>query len=98
MNCEVLTLFPGIVEAAVGDSILKRAAEKGLLKIRVTDIRDFTKDRHKTADDAPFGGGAGMVLMPEPLFGAVEAGAGEEQHVGARRRGRARPAAPRKRR
>lgn len=73
MNCEVLTLFPKIVEAAVGDSILKRAAEKGLVKIKVTDIRDFTKDRHKTADDAPFGGGPGMVMKPEPVFEAVEA-------------------------
>ncbi len=73
MNCEVLTLFPKIVEAAVGDSILKRAAEKGLIKIKVTDIRDFTKDRHKTADDAPFGGGPGMVMKPEPVFEAVEA-------------------------
>jgi tRNA (guanine37-N1)-methyltransferase len=78
MNCEVLTLFPGIVEAAVGDSILKRAAEKGLVKIKVTDIRDFTRDRHKTADDAPFGGGPGMVMKPEPVFEAVEAARGLE--------------------
>jgi tRNA (guanine37-N1)-methyltransferase len=78
MNCEVLTLFPGIVEAAVGDSILKRAAEKGLVKIKVTDIRDFTRDKHKTADDAPFGGGPGMVMKPEPVFEAVEAARGLE--------------------
>jgi tRNA (guanine37-N1)-methyltransferase len=78
MNCEVLTLFPKMVEAAVGDSILKRAAEKGLVKIKVTDIRDFTRDKHKTADDAPFGGGPGMVMKPEPVFEAVEAAQGAE--------------------
>lgn len=73
MKCEVLTLFPGIVEAALGDSILKRASEKGLLDVRVTDLRDFTHDRHKTADDSPFGGGPGMVLKPEPVFEAMDA-------------------------
>ncbi len=76
MNCEVLTLFPGIVEAAVGDSILKRAQDKGLLDIKITDIRSFAKGKHKTADDAPFGGGPGMVMKPEPVFEAVEAAAG----------------------
>ncbi len=73
MNCEVLTLFPKIVEAAVGDSILKRAQEKGLLNIKITDIRSFAKGKHKTADAAPFGGGPGMVMKPEPVFEAVEA-------------------------
>ncbi|MHB8174882.1 MAG: tRNA (guanosine(37)-N1)-methyltransferase TrmD, partial [Nitrospirota bacterium] len=76
MNCEVLTLFPGIVEAAVGDSILKRAQEKGLLNIKITDIRKFAKGKHRTADDAPFGGGPGMVMKPEPVFEAVEAATG----------------------
>lgn len=73
MKCHVLTLFPGIVEAALGDSILKRAAEKGLLDVTVTDLREFTHDRHKTADDYPFGGGPGMVLKPEPVFEAMDA-------------------------
>ena len=77
MNCEVLTLFPKIVEAAVGDSILKRAQEKGLLNIKITDIRSFAKGKHKTADAAPFGGGPGMVMKPEPVFEAVEAAAGQ---------------------
>ena len=72
MKCEVLTLFPGIVRGAVSDSILKRAAEKGLIEVKVTDIRDFTHDRHKTADDAPFGGGPGMVMKPEPVFEALD--------------------------
>ncbi len=84
MNCEVLTLFPGIVEAAVGDSILKRAREKGLLNIKITDIRSFTKGKHKTADDVPFGGGPGMVMKPEPVFEAVEAAAGGDGNKAAR--------------
>lgn len=72
MKCRVLTLFPGIVEAALGDSIMKRAVEKGLLEVTVTDLRDYTHDRHKTADDMPFGGGPGMVLKPDPLFEAMD--------------------------
>src|SRR5512143_173214 len=72
MKCEVLTLFPGIVNAALSDSILKKAMEKGLLEVRVTDLRDFTSDKHKTADDYPFGGGPGMVMKPEPVFEAVD--------------------------
>jgi len=73
MNCEVLTLFPGIVEAAVNDSIMKRAADKGLLNVRLTDLRDFAHDKHHTADDYPFGGGAGMVMKPGLVFDAVDA-------------------------
>lgn len=72
MKFEVLTLFPGIVNAALSDSILKKAMEKGLLEVKVTDLRDFTHDRHNTADDSPFGGGPGMVMKPEPVFEAVE--------------------------
>jgi len=72
MKCEVLTLFPGIVEAALSDSIMKRALDNGLIEVRVTDLRDFTHDRHRTADDYPFGGGAGMVMKPDPVFEAIE--------------------------
>ena len=72
MKFEVLTLFPGIVNAALSDSILKKAMEKGLLEVRVTDLREFTHDKHNTADDSPFGGGPGMVMKPEPVFEAVE--------------------------
>ena len=84
MKCEVLTLFPGIVRAAVTDSILKRAADKGLVEVKVTDLREFTHDKHKTADDYPFGGGPGMVMKPGPVFEAIEAivaetGAGEKE-------------------
>jgi tRNA (guanine37-N1)-methyltransferase len=73
MKCDVLTLFPDMVKAAVSDSIMKRAAEKGLLEVNVTDLRDFTHDRHRTADDYSFGGGHGMVLKPEPVFEAMDA-------------------------
>ena len=84
MQIEVLTLFPGIVEGSVGESIIKRAQEKELVSIRVRNLRDWTRDRHKTADDRPYGGGAGMVLKPEPIFEAVDAICGEsksEWHV-----------------
>ena len=73
LNFEVLTLFPGILEGPLNESILKRGREKGLLNVTIRDIRDFTEDKHKTADDSPYGGGAGMVLKPEPIFRAFEA-------------------------
>ncbi len=72
MRCDILTLFPDMVEAVLSASILKRAREKGLLEVRVVNIRDFTDGRHKVADDYPYGGGAGMVLKPEPIFRAVD--------------------------
>ncbi len=73
LNFEVLTLFPGILEGPLNESILKRGREKGLLNVAVRNIRDYTEDKHKTADDSPYGGGAGMVLKPEPIFKAFEA-------------------------
>ena len=73
LNFEVLTLFPGLVEGPLNESILKRGREKGLLNVTVRNIRDYTEDKHKTADDSPYGGGAGMVLKPEPIFKAFEA-------------------------
>src|SRR5574337_899677 len=73
LNFEVLTLFPGMLTGPLNESILKRAGEKGLLTITVRNIRDYTEDKHKTADDSPYGGGAGMVLKPEPIFKAFEA-------------------------
>ncbi|HEX9019769.1 MAG TPA: tRNA (guanosine(37)-N1)-methyltransferase TrmD [Nitrospirota bacterium] len=73
MNFEVLTLFPGLLAGPLNESILKRAREKGLLSATVRNIRDYTEDKHKTADDSPYGGGAGMVLKPEPIFKAFEA-------------------------
>jgi tRNA (guanine37-N1)-methyltransferase len=73
LNFEVLTLFPGILEGPLNESILKRGREKGLLNVAVRNIRDTTEDKHKTADDSPYGGGAGMVLKPGPIFSAIEA-------------------------
>ncbi|MDO4486543.1 MAG: tRNA (guanosine(37)-N1)-methyltransferase TrmD [Bacillota bacterium] len=72
MNIDVLTLFPEMF-APVTSSILGRAAEKNLINIRLTDIRDFSNDKHNKADDYPFGGGGGMVMMADPIFGALEA-------------------------
>ncbi len=72
LNFEVLTLFPGMLEGPLNESILKRGREKGLLNVTVRNIRDYTEDKHKTADDSPYGGGAGMVLKPEPIFKAFE--------------------------
>ncbi len=73
LHFDVLTLFPGILAGPLRESILKRAQEKGLLSVRTWNIRDYTEDRHHTADDSPYGGEAGMVLKPEPVFRAVEA-------------------------
>ena len=73
LNFEVLTLFPRIFEGPLNESILKRGREKGLLNVTLRNIRDYTEDKHKTADDSPYGGGAGMVLKPEPIFKAFEA-------------------------
>lgn len=72
MRIDIITLFPRICEEYVGESILKRAGELGLAEIRVVNLRDYTRDRHRTADDRPYGGGAGMVLKAPPLFEAVE--------------------------
>ncbi len=72
MRIDILTLFPDMVKGPLKESILKRAQEKGMVKINILDIRSFTHDKHRTADDAPYGGGAGMVLKPEPIFEAVE--------------------------
>jgi tRNA (guanine37-N1)-methyltransferase len=73
LNFVVLTLFPGILEGPLNESILKRGRDKGLLNVAVRNIRDYTEDKHKTADDSPYGGGAGMVLKPGPIFSAIEA-------------------------
>ena len=83
MRCDVLTLFPEIIRAYTGESILKRAIDKGLLEVGIYNIRDFAHDKHKVVDDYPYGGGAGMVLKPEPVFKAVQ---GIEQDGEKRRR------------
>tara|TARA_A100001037_G_scaffold281719_1_gene285635 strand:- start:233 stop:970 length:738 start_codon:yes stop_codon:yes gene_type:complete len=73
LRVDVFTIFPGIVESYVSESLLGRAKSVGLLDVRAHDLRMATTDVHQTVDDSPFGGGAGMVMMPEPVFGAVEA-------------------------
>jgi len=73
VRIDVFTIFPDYLAGPLGLSILGRAAEGRLLDVRLHDPRDWTSDRHRTVDDTPFGGGAGMVMMPEPLFAAVEA-------------------------
>ncbi len=70
---EVLTLFPEMVSGYLGASILGKAREKGLLGVTVTHIRDYAEGKHRVTDDAPYGGGAGMVMKPEPLVAAIEA-------------------------
>ena len=72
MRIDILTLFPDMVQAVLANAIFQRASEKGLVDTRVHNIRDYTHDKHHVVDDYPFGGGAGMLLKPEPLFEAVE--------------------------
>ncbi|MEL7655245.1 MAG: tRNA (guanosine(37)-N1)-methyltransferase TrmD [Bacillota bacterium] len=73
MRIDVLTLFPEMFRPVTEESILGRAKENGLLDIRLTDIREYSQDKHKKADDYPFGGGAGMVMLADPIFGALNA-------------------------
>ena len=72
MRIDVFTIFPDLVDGFASKSLLGKGRERGLLDVRVHDLRSETQDPHRSVDDSPFGGGAGMVLMPEPLFAAVE--------------------------
>ena len=72
MRIDVFTIFPDVVAGYCGASILGRAAAAGALDVRVHDLRDGAADAHRSVDDSPFGGGAGMVLMPDPIFRCVE--------------------------
>jgi tRNA (guanine37-N1)-methyltransferase len=72
MRFDLITIFPEFFAGPLNYGILRRARETGLVEVNVQDLRVFTKDRHRTVDDRPFGGGEGMVLKPEPLFEAVE--------------------------
>ncbi|MBR4152851.1 MAG: tRNA (guanosine(37)-N1)-methyltransferase TrmD [Selenomonadaceae bacterium] len=71
MLIDIITLFPEMFSGVFGESIIKRAVEKNILEIRFTQLRDFAFDKHRQVDDSPFGGGAGMVLKPEPVYRAV---------------------------
>ncbi len=73
LRIDVFSLFPGLVDGFCSDSLLGKAREGGVLDLRCHDIRDQATDVHRTVDDAPFGGGAGMVMKPEPIFASVEA-------------------------
>lgn len=89
MRIDVLTIFPEMFPPVLGASILKRASAKGVVRIRVHDLRDWSRDKHKKVDDRPYGGGPGMVMRPEPFFDAVddlkrrsaEGGRAQEPHV-----------------
>ena len=73
MKADIVTIFPDFFRGPLDHGITRRAAEMGLVKIEVHDLRQFTHDRHRTVDDRPFGGGEGMVLKPEPIFDCLEA-------------------------
>src|ERR1700761_8997800 len=72
MRFDLITIFPEFFAGPLQHGIVRRAQETGLISVNVQDLREFTKDRHRTVDDRPFGGGEGMVMKPEPLFEAVE--------------------------
>lgn len=80
MRIDIMTLFPSLIEGVMQESIIGRAQAKGLIEIRATNIRDYAMDKHHKADDAPYGGGRGMVMLPEPLYLCHEALTGGE-HV-----------------
>ncbi len=84
MRIDVLTLFPEMFTGVFGSSILKKASEKNSVSYHLTNFRDFSTDKHKTVDDYPYGGGAGMVLKPQPIFDAVshvQMGSGESRVI-----------------
>ena len=72
MQIDILTLFPEICRAPLSESMMKRARGNGIVDLRIHNLRDWTTDKHHIVDDAPFGGGQGMVMKPEPIFAAVE--------------------------
>ncbi len=84
MRIDILTVLPEIVQGPLQHSILRRAARKGLVDIRVHDIRDYATGKHRQIDDYPYGGGAGMVLKPEPIFACIEALRQEAAEAGQR--------------
>ena len=81
LTIDVITIFPGMLDGFLGESMVKRAAEMGAVEFRLINLRDFTNDRHRTTDDRPYGGGPGMVMTPEPLFRALESVRDDESRV-----------------
>jgi len=72
LRVDIFTIFPSMIDSAASESVIGRGRRDGILDLRVHDLRDAATDNHRTVDDAPFGGGAGMVMKPEPLFDSVE--------------------------
>ncbi len=81
MRIDILTLFPEVCRAPLNESMMKRAQESGALELRIHNLRDWTTDKHHVVDDAPFGGGPGMVMKPEPIFAAMESLRNENSFV-----------------
>lgn len=81
LKIDVVTLFPPMLDGFLRESMMKRAAEAGLVQFRAVNPRDFTTDKHNTTDDRPFGGGPGMVMKPEPLFAAIESVQTPASHI-----------------
>ena len=86
MRIDMVTIFPEMFAGPFGDSITKRAVDNGILDIHFTNFRDYTEDKHHHVDDTPFGGGAGMVIKPEPMYRAVRDVLGKTQEFAANRR------------
>lgn len=82
MRFDIITIFPELFTGVLECGIVRRALQSQLLEVRVVNLRDFTSDRHRSVDDRPYGGGEGMVLMPGPLFAAVEFCRGSESEAG----------------
>jgi tRNA (guanine37-N1)-methyltransferase len=72
MQIDIITIFPRMFEPVLNESIIKRAQNKGKVRILIHDLRDYSSDKHRKVDDRPFGGGSGMIMRPEPIFNAVE--------------------------
>lgn len=72
MKFDIITIFPKMIDAGLAEGVVRRGIERGLIDVRVHDLRDFTADRHRTVDDVPYGGGPGMVMKAEPLLRAVD--------------------------
>jgi tRNA (guanine37-N1)-methyltransferase len=81
LRIDVITIFPGMLDGFLGESMLKRAVSSGAVEFRVVNLRDFTHDAHRTTDDRPYGGGPGMVMKPEPLFEAIDSVADGDARV-----------------
>lgn len=81
MRVDILTIFPGIFEGPLRESLLGKGITAGVIDVRVHDIRDFTSDRHRQVDDVPYGGGPGMIMKPEPVFAAVESLGSERKRL-----------------